>query len=156
MKNWLTIAFLCIVSFSLAGNEKPASTKEIILEETNQSPQYLYKILSLRNWQATQSRKNIQLSAKDDSFIHCSAQDQLERIIEKYWADAAQLVVLKIDSNKLEGRLVFETNPGGTTKYYHLYDGFIPFHSIVESKIIYQKLNERLIDQSLNQVKVNN
>ena len=109
------------------------------MEETNQSPQYLYKILSLRNWQATQNRKTAQLSAEDDAFIHFSTQDQLERIIEKYWADAPQLVVLKIDSNQLEGRLMFETNPGGTTKYYHLYDGFIPFNSIVESTIVYRQ-----------------
>ena len=139
MKNWLTIAYLCAVSFSLVGNEKPATTKEIKEEETNQSPQYLYKILSLRNWQATQTRKTAQLSAEDDAFIHFSTQDQLQRIIGKYWADAPQLVILKIDSKKLEGRLVFETNPGGTAKYYHLYDGIIPFNSIVESKIVYQQ-----------------
>ena len=139
MKNWLTIACLCAVSFSLVGNEKPATNKAITMEETNQSPQYLYKILSLRNWQASQSRKTAQLSAEDDAFIHFSTQDQLERIIGKYWADAPQLVILKIDSNKLEGSLVFETNPGGTTQYYHLYDGFIPFNSIVESRIVYQQ-----------------
>jgi peptide deformylase len=35
--------------------------------------------------------------------------------------------------------LAFETNPGGSTKYYHLYDGFIPVNSIVESTIVYQQ-----------------
>ncbi|MDE3047733.1 MAG: DUF952 domain-containing protein, partial [Verrucomicrobiota bacterium] len=139
MKNWLTIACLCAVSLSLVGNEKPATNEEITIEETNQFPQYLYKILSLRNWQATERSKTAQLSAEDDAFIHFSTQDQLERLIGKYWADAPQFVILKIDSQKLEGRLVFETNPGGTTQYYHLYDGFIPFSSIVESKIIYQQ-----------------
>lgn len=109
------------------------------MEETNQSPQYLYKILSLRNWQATQSRNTIQLSAEDDAFIHFSTEDQLEKIIEKYWADAPQFAILKIDSSQLEGRLAFETNVEGTNKYYHLYDGFIPFSAITESKIVYQK-----------------
>jgi peptide deformylase len=139
MNNYLTIAYLCAVSFLLFGNESPAINNEITVEKTDEFPQHLYKILSLRNWQATQSRTAVLLSTEDDSFIHLSTQDQLDRIIKKYWADAPQLVILKIDSRKLEGRLVFETNPGGTTKYYHLYNGFIPFNSIVESKIVYQQ-----------------
>lgn len=109
-----------------------AIKNEITTEEMNHPPQYLYKILSLSNWQASQSKKTTQLSAEDDAFIHLATQDQLERIIAKYWADAPQFVILKIDSHKLEGKLVFEANPGGTTKYYHLYNGFIPFDSIVD------------------------
>src|SRR5579871_5270212 len=114
MKNWLTITYMCAISFPLVGNEKLVINKGIAMEEMNSSPQYLYKILSLRNWQATQSRKTVQLSAEDDAFIHFSTQDQLERIVEKYWADAPQLVILKIDSSQLEGKMLFETNPGGT------------------------------------------
>lgn len=139
MKKWLVVAYLCTVSFSLSGEEKLANNKEIMVEGINQSPQYLYKILSARNWQATQNSKSVQLSAEDGVFVHFSTEDQLERIIEKYWADRPQFVILKIDANKLEGKLAFETNPGGTTKYYHLYEGFIPFNSILESKIVYQQ-----------------
>lgn len=124
------------------------------MEETNQFPQYLYKIISLRNWQATQSRKTAQLSTEDDAFIHFSTQNQLEKIIGKYWADASQFVILKIDCEKLEGRLVFETNPGGTTKYYHLYDGLIPFNSIVESRIVYQQPVDICDPQKLDIVQV--
>lgn len=135
MKRYV-IACLCAVSFLLSGNEEV--TNKEITQEMHLSPQYLYKILSLRNWQATQNTNNVQLSAEDEAFIHFSTEDQLEKIIEKYWKDAPQFVILKIDSHKLQGRLAFETNPGGTTKYYHLYEGFIPLNSIVESRIIYQ------------------
>ncbi|MBI5273722.1 MAG: peptide deformylase [Chlamydiales bacterium] len=107
--------------------------------EIVETPKYLYKILSLRHWQATQYRKAVVLSAEDDAFIHFSREDQLDKIITKYWPDTPQFVILKVDTNKLEGDLVYETNPGGTTKYYHLYKGFIPFYSIVESKIIYRE-----------------
>ena len=136
MKRWIIIVNLFTVSFSLSGNES-VSNKEIIMEKTQQYHQYLYKILSLRNWEASQSRKTVQLSADDDAFIHLATEDQLEKIIEKYWADAPQLVILKIDSNKLEGKLVLESNPRGSTKYYHLYNGFIPFNSILESKVVF-------------------
>lgn len=100
---------------------------------------YLYKIISLRNWLATQNRENVALSAEDDEFIHFSTEEQLAKIIQKYWSDAPQLAILKIDRSKLEGRLAYENNPGGTTKYFHLYNGFIPLEAIVEAKIIYNQ-----------------
>ncbi|MBP9842197.1 MAG: peptide deformylase [Simkaniaceae bacterium] len=153
MKKWLITTYLFTVSFSLSGNES-VNHKEITMEEINQSPQYLYKVLSLRNWQATQNRKTVQLSAEDDAFIHFSTEDQLERIIGKYWADAPQLVILKIDSNKLEGKLAFESNAGGSTQYYHLYNGFIPFNSILESKIVYQQSIDACDMQKLDIVQV--
>jgi hypothetical protein len=46
--------------------------KEITMEETNKSPDYLYKILSLKNWQATNRIKAVQLSSDDNAFIHFS------------------------------------------------------------------------------------
>jgi peptide deformylase len=151
MKKWLAIAYLFTVS--LSGNES-ANHEEIKMGKMNQSPKYIYKILSLRNWQATQNSKAIQLSAEDDAFVHFSTEDQLEKIIGKYWADAPQVVILKIDSNKLEGELAFERNAGGTTKYYHLYNGFIPFNSIVESRIVYQQPIDTCDRQTLDIVQV--
>lgn len=152
MKHWLFIACLCTLSLSLSGNKKLADDKVIMMEKTNRVPPYLYKILSLRNWQATQSRKAFQLPAEDDLFIHFSTEEQVESVIKKYWADAPQFAILKIDANKLKGKLAFETNQGGTTQYYHLYDGFIPFDSIVESKIVYQHPLDECDQQTIVQV----
>lgn len=109
---------------------------EMMESQPMETPKYLYKILSLRSWQASQHSKRLTLPIEDDAFVHLSRDDQLERIILKYWPNATQYVILKIDTAKLQGKLVFEANPGGTSRYYHLYDGHIPFSSIVESKII--------------------
>jgi len=102
-------------------------------------PKYLYKILSYRAWKASESTKILQLSVDDTAFIHLAKEDQLERIRLKYWPDAESLVVLKILTEKLQGELVYEANPGGASKYYHLYQGLIPFESVVEAKICYYK-----------------
>lgn len=119
------------------------------------APEYLYKILSYRNWQATENRKAVALSADDDAFIHLSTQEQLDKIISKYWSDSSQFVILKLRVDQLKGELKYETNPGGTTKYYHLYRGFIPFDSIVESKIIYNdSLKQASETNKLNIVQV--
>ncbi len=107
---------------------------ELVVE---QKPDCLYKILSYEHYQVTETRKeNVVLSAADDAFIHFSTEEQLDKIICKYWSTSIPFVVLKIEADKLIGQLVYETNPGGSVKYYHLYNGFIPFEAIVESKVV--------------------
>ncbi len=96
----------------------------------------LYKILSVENWE--KSDHNLALPSFDERFVHFALPDQLERIIGKYWADEPVFMVLKIDPEKLPGRLVLETNPGGTNQYYHLYEGVVPLDAVIESKIIIQ------------------
>lgn len=100
---------------------------------------YLYKILSYQNWQASQAKNAIILSAEDVAFIHLSTEEQLQRILAKYWKGAPQVVLLKLKTDKFQGKLVLEANPGGKTKYYHLYEGFIPFSAIVEAKVIFNE-----------------
>jgi uncharacterized protein (DUF952 family) len=98
-----------------------------------EKPFYLYKVLSVDDW--AKSCKSIHLSSADADFIHFSTEDQLNRIIEKYWAEAPEYVLLKVDTRKLPGKLVLEANPGGTNKYYHLYNGSIPLSAVVESQV---------------------
>lgn len=94
------------------------------------TPTYLYKILSVENWE--KSHAIIELPSSDNAFIHLATEEQLSKIIEKYWNHTPEFVVLKIDTKKLIGDLVFETNPGGKIKYYHLYHGCIPREAVVE------------------------
>lgn len=138
MQKCFIAAWLVLSSLLASANE--TTTKEVVME--SDTPQYLYKILSLRHWQASQNHPVLVLSADDHAFIHFSKEDQLERILTKYWADAPQFAVLKIDTSKLVGDMVYEANPGGSAKYYHLYNGYIPFKAIVESKITYRSTPE--------------
>jgi uncharacterized protein (DUF952 family) len=100
---------------------------EVKMEER---PTYLYKVLSMDDW--AKSSETVHLSSMDIDFIHLSTEDQLDKIIEKYWAGVPEYVVLKIETKKLPGKLVLEANPGGTNKYYHLYNGAIPLNAILE------------------------
>jgi len=101
---------------------------EVIMEE---GPSFLYKVLSVDDW--GKSSGTVHLPSTDADFIHLSTEDQLDRIIEKYWAGSSEYVVLKIETTKLSGKLVLEANPGGMNKYYHLYNGSIPLSAVVES-----------------------
>lgn len=138
MKNWkrstILILFLLIMEllpiFSI--DQQVMATEKM---ETN-PPQFLYKILSLDDWKKSQFSDRIILSKADEAFIHLSTDEQLNKIREKYWSNASEFVILKITTDQLPGRLALEANPGGTNKYYHLYDGSIPVEAIVEVKII--------------------
>lgn len=67
----------------------------------------------------------------DNDFIHLSTKKQLEGIIKKFWKNIPEFFVLTLDIKKLPGKLVLEANPGGSHKYYHLYNGCIPKDSII-------------------------
>jgi len=128
------LSLICL-SFGLVvnGNAQLPTEQNRVTEMT---PQYLYKILSVENWKESQNLKSVKLADADHDFIHFSKEDQLARIEEKFWGNVPKYVVLKIDTAKLTGRLVYEANPGGENKYYHLYNGSIPLNSVVESKTI--------------------
>lgn len=130
----LTLFLMCFFGMlSLHANQQLPTQQN---HENKMTPQYLYKVLSVEDWKKSQSMESVNLTDADRDFIHLAREDQLDRIVEKYWDNVPQYVVLKIETKKLPGKLVFEANPGGKNKYYHLYDGSIPLKSVVESKII--------------------
>jgi uncharacterized protein (DUF952 family) len=93
-------------------------------------PAHLYKIVSPEDFQESQNQENLKLAEVDREFIHFSTDEQLERILQKYWSNRPYHV-LKVDVLQLPGEMKFETNPGGVAKYYHLYNGAIPMKAIV-------------------------
>lgn len=104
--------------------------------QENSVPKYLYKILSLDNWERSESKTSLTLSDDDREFIHLAREDQVDKIAEKYWSNVPEYVILQLDTELLPGKLVFEANPGGSNKYYHLYHGSIPLKAVVDSKIV--------------------
>ncbi len=102
-----------------------------VMNDDNKAPT-LYKIISIEKWKESDGKDYIVLDDMDKEFIHFSTDEQLPRILEKFWKNK-DYMVLKIDPRKLPGRLEFETNPGGSgQKYYHLYEGSLPKDAILE------------------------
>ena len=102
--------------------------------EKTETPEYLYKIISVSDWQKSQTQNDVVLSSMDTDFIHLATKEQVPHVAEKFWKNS-DYVVLTLDTKKLPGRLIYETNPGGTTKYYHLYDGSIPKAAVVDTQL---------------------
>ena len=82
-------------------------------------------------------QNKVVLSKMDNDFIHLSTKKQLDGIIKKFWKNIPEFFVLTLEVKKLPGKLVLETNPGGSNKYYHLYNGFIPTTSIISASKIH-------------------
>ena len=67
-----------------------------------------------------------------EGFIHCSYEDQLDGVIERYYVDRIELVILTIDTEKLSARLVAEPSTGGEI-YPHIY-GPLNMPAVVEAE----------------------
>ena len=102
---------------------------------TQKIPDFLYKAISREAFLKSSHKKELLLSSFDKDFIHFATEEQLPKIIQKFFAN--QIVhILKIKTSKLPGTLILEKNPGGETKYYHLYDGSIPKKAIVSEVLL--------------------
>lgn len=123
MKTILILLFCLIGAVCYAGIEDN-STPEAF-------PQYLYKITTAQLWRDSDHQVFLHLADSDAPFVHLATEEQVPKIINKFFSDVPEVLVLKLDVRMLKGRLVKEKNPGGETEYYHLYEGMIPMNSVV-------------------------
>lgn len=117
---------------------------QLLLQETknqenkmiqSSTPEHLYKIISFEQWQKSLLQNEVVGSPIDTEFVHLAKEDQLDHVAQKFWNNM-DYIVLKLASKKLVGRLIFETNPGGSTQYYHLYEGSIPLDAVVDVTVV--------------------
>ena len=129
----LGIAGFVIISVGVFYKFKRCSCK-CSAGEVEATPTYLYKVLSVKGWEESQQGAILKPGPIDTDFIHLAKEDQLEKVITKFWSDSSEYVVVKLDPKKFIGKLVYEFNPGGSLKYYHLYNGSIPFSAVIDAK----------------------
>lgn len=118
-----------------------------IISCMNASESVLYHLISPEDW------KEQTVVATDDPFIHLATEQQLSKITAKFW-EGKDYVLLTVDPKRLTGRLVYEANPGGTAKYYHLYDGGIPIEAVLDAKIVRAEQVRAAIDFGSGTVKL--
>ncbi len=97
------------------------------------------------DWQHSQTLGYLKPLNMDTDFIHMCTEEQIGTIVEKFWQDTTDIVIAKIDSQKLQGDLKYETNPGGKNKYYHLYNGSIPLDAVADIKLWNAVKHERVL-----------
>ena len=83
-------------------------------------------------------------TAKDDKFyssdtlseigfIHCCGKDQIEFVLDQWFFEWKNLILLEIEIDKLSSRLVFENLEGGNELFPHVY-GPVDLDAIITIK----------------------
>ena len=82
---------------------------------------YILKIIDIDEWQKVKDYGAYSGSSKDieDGFIHFSGEDQVKGTLEKYYSKQKNLVLLKVETLKLDN-LIWEQASDGNM-FPHLY-----------------------------------
>lgn len=84
--------------------------------------EYIYHITTSEEWNAAlQTGSYEALSLKEEGFIHCSQDEQVAGVLERYFAGKNNLVKLAIDPSKLQSRLIYEWSPSLAQTFPHIY-----------------------------------
>ena len=82
---------------------------------------YIFKIIDVDEWQKAKQSETYLGSSKDiaDGYIHFSGEDQVKGTVEKYYSNQKNLVILKVETLKLD-HLIWEQASDGNM-FPHLY-----------------------------------
>ena len=82
---------------------------------------YIFKIIDVNEWQKVKQSETYLGSFKDieDGYIHFSGEDQVKGTLEKYYSKQENLVLLKVETLKLD-HLIWEQASDGNM-FPHLY-----------------------------------
>lgn len=103
------------------------------LKKKQKIPNYLYKIIPSSQWRESLYRNLLVHSSLDSECIQLATEEQLESILKRFKIDKDHML-LKIDSNRLIGRLIYETDFNSDAKYFRLYNGSIPLDAFIEAR----------------------
>ncbi len=82
----------------------------------------IYHITSRQEWTAQKPQKiYVSTGYAQDKFIHCSTAAQVWPVANNFYFGVRDLVVLQIDTDRLEVQPVFENLEGGSELFPHLY-----------------------------------
>jgi uncharacterized protein (DUF952 family) len=84
------------------------------------------------------------VTLEQEGFIHCSLPHQLRGVAERYYADADDLVVLVVDTDRLPSPVRFEPPAPGAEEYPHIY-GPIPLSAVTRVLAVTRDAAGRLI-----------
>lgn len=82
----------------------------------------IYHITTQPEWNAAQEKGNYEsASLKEEGFIHCSLQEQVPGVLERYFKGKNDLVKLTIETDKLKSQLIYEWSPSIADTFPHIY-----------------------------------
>jgi len=97
---------------------------------------FVYKICTKSEWQEIKDKGRLIGSKKDleDGYIHFSGEEQVEGTLKKFYSNQKDLILLKVDTLKLEHLLWEQASDGNM--FPHLYSSLDISNIVDELEII--------------------
>ena len=93
----------------------------------------IYHIVTPEVWEKFKDENEYEAaSLTSEGFIHCSYREQLDVVLERYYKHQPKVLILHINPNLLDAKLVAEPSTGGEV-YPHIY-GKINLAAIVDTE----------------------
>jgi uncharacterized protein (DUF952 family) len=82
----------------------------------------VYHITRNSQWTEAQAKGTyITDSLAEEGFIHCSQENQIKGVLERYFSGEEHLIRLSIDSSKLDSPLIYDWSPSLEDTFPHIY-----------------------------------
>jgi uncharacterized protein (DUF952 family) len=82
----------------------------------------IYHITTQQRWNDTQSQSHYEAeSFRSEGFIHCSDANQVIRVANHLFKNQPGLILLQIETEMLQSRLIYENLEGGEELFPHIY-----------------------------------
>jgi len=82
----------------------------------------IYHVTTALEWNAAKQKgMYAAASLHKEGFIHCSQEQQVSAVLERYFEGMAGLVKLVIDTDKLTSRYILEWSPSVQDTFPHIY-----------------------------------
>ena len=82
----------------------------------------IYHVISNAGWQKALSEGFYEAdSLAKEGFIHASKEDQVAGVIQRFYKDKTDLILLHIDENKLTAELKYELAPSINEEFPHIF-----------------------------------
>jgi len=96
----------------------------------------IYHVTSSEEWEtANEKGFHTASSLVTEGFIHCSKEEQVQGVLQRYFAGKNDLVKLTIDTNKLTSPLQYDHSPSINEDFPHVY-GSINLDAVIRVDII--------------------
>jgi uncharacterized protein (DUF952 family) len=91
----------------------------------------IYHVTTAASWQQAKTNGAYHApSLHTEGFIHCSTALQVQGVLERYYKDVKDLVLLSIDPQKLIAPLKFEMAPSVNEEFPHIF-GCINLEAVI-------------------------
>ena len=96
----------------------------------------IYHLTQKKNWEEALTRGFYDAaSLYSEGFIHCSEKEQVHASLDRYFKDQSEILVLSIDTSKLQSKWQYDFSTSVNQQFPHVY-GPINIDAVVDVQMI--------------------